>query len=285
MPLLTIADLEQPAQIRNQFVTHAMQLGTLWDQWKAQNSGDYEILTNFHGEEGRATGVHASEISKCFRRLVYAIRGCQRRVMPEQKNTNMQRRMDIGTLIHALFQHEFHEMCDWLGGRVTFDDEVTISPKLGGVAERWNIYSSCDGVFTFWNEGQPYLRMGLEIKTMSDPEFTKMKEPLDYHQDQVCVYMKTLDLPLMWVLCVNKSNSRYTGPTAPFLFHFNSMLWTTKLEPRLAHAYRTAADIGGQLPTREEGMYCAWCPFAHDCKPQQLQQVGRNTTAITSRDF
>lgn len=284
MPLLTIADLEQSSQVRTQFVQHAMQLGSLWDRWKAQQTGDYRLLVDFYGEQGREAGVHASEISKCLRRLVYSVRGYSRQVQSQDKNVNMQRRMDIGTLEHALVQQEFHEMCEWLDGSITFQDEVKIGPQLGGAAQQWNIHSHTDGIFTFWHEGEAYLRVGLEIKTMSDPEFTKMKEPLDYHQDQVCVYQKTLDLPLMWVLCINKSNCRYTQPIAPFLFQFNSTLWNTKLEPRIATAYKMAADTSGVLPGREEGMYCSWCPFAYDCKPQKLQ-FGRTAPTITSRDL
>lgn len=284
MPLLTIADLEQPASIRNKYVQHAMQLGTLWDQWKAQYSGDTQVLVEFHGEGGRAAGIHASEISKCLRRLVYAARGLPRKVLPEQRDINMQRRMDIGTLTHAIVQHEFHEMCEWLGSKITFEDEVRINPKIGGPAEQWSIHSSCDGIFTFWYEGQPYLRVGLEIKTMSDPEFTKMKEPLDYHQDQVCTYMACLNLPLMWILCINKSNSRYSPAQAPFLFQFDSTRWATKLEPRLATTWKMAVDSSGVLPGREEGNHCSWCPFAYECRPQRLQR-GKSSPTVTARDF
>lgn len=284
MPLLTIADLEQPAPVKTAYIQHAMQLGTLWDQWKAQQSGDYRVLVDFYGEGERAPGVHASEVSNCMRKLVYAIRGAQRRVMTEQKDVNMQRRMDKGTLIHALVQHEFHEMCEWMGNRITFQDEVKIAPEMGGVAQHWNMHSHTDGIFTFWHEQQPYLRVGLEIKTMSDPSYTDMKQPKDYYQDQMCIYMKALDLPLMWNLCINKSNSRYTAPLAPFLFQFDSTLWTTKLEPRIATAHKMAADPSGELPGREEGHYCSWCPFAYDCRPMKLQ-YGQRTSASLPKDF
>ena len=286
MTLLTIADLQTVGGSKAQYIEHAKQLSRLWEQWKAQQSGSYKLKVDFFGEGGRSTGIHASESSGCLRKLVYGILGTERIVLPDQKDVNMQRRFDVGTLQHALIQYELEEMCKWLrsgGVEIYFSPEAKVSPKLGGVAAQWNVHSHCDGIFEFCSQGQPYLRVGLEIKTMSAPEFEKLKEPKDYHQDQMCIYMVTLDLPLMWYLAYNKSNSLFTHTEAPWLFQFNQRLWETKLQPRFQTATQMAS--AGQLPAREEGKPCSWCAFAHTCQPNYLRTSGRVQAAPSAREL
>jgi hypothetical protein len=271
MALVSIADLGQSQEVRTQYVQHAMQLSVLWHKWKEQQSGNRDVTVAFRGEKGRKPGIHASEISKCQRKMVYSLMGTERIV--SARNVNMQDRFDVGTAMHAVIQKQFYEMCDWLGGGITFEDEAKIHPGLGGVAEKWNMHSSCDGIFTFWHNCQPYLRVGLEIKTQSGPEFEKLKEPFDDHKEQGCMYMKALDIPLIWFLYYNKSNSNYTPSEAPYLLQFNSVLWG-QLEQRFQAATCMANDK--HLPAKQEGMPCSWCPFAYTCKPAYLNRSSSN---------
>ncbi len=297
MTLLTIDDLNRhtPESMRD-LVLHAQSLSKLWQQWKAQHDGKMVVPVEFFGERERKPGVHASELSGCLRKLVYALQATQRIVLADEKDVNMQRRFDQGTLVHAIIQHEFKLMCEWLNnahGRlvVTFEDEVRIYPELGGYAAQYHIHSSMDGLFTFWYQEQqpdgtvvdkPYLRVGLEIKTASDKEYAKLKEPKEEHMEQTCLYMATLNLPLMWTLYYNKSSSFFTQSDAPWLFKYNRALWEHKLEPRIIEAYKMAqAD---NLPKREEGMPCGWCPFGWKCQPIYLQR-GRTYATVNERDF
>jgi hypothetical protein len=272
MRLLTIADLDQPPEVVGQLVTHAMQLSRWWDDWKKQQKGSYAYKVDFFGEGSRDAGLHASEISGCMRKLVYGVKGTERAVLARDRDVNMQRRFDVGTLVHRHTQYELHEMCKWLGGRVRFEDEVHITPKLGGVAEYWQMQSHTDGVFTYLWENNPYLRVGLEIKTMSAKEFEKLTSPKEEHLEQTCMYMKALDLPLMWFIYYNKSNSNSTSSEAPYLIKFDHQLWNNKLEPRFQKAREMA--LANQLPAREEGRPCGWCPFAHTCQPACLRRGG-----------
>jgi len=278
LQLLTISDLQTDWQ---PLLSNVGYLGQLYDHFKRHDSGDRDIPVHIHGESTREAGVHASEVSGCLRRLVYGIQGTQRRVKPEDVNINMRRRFQLGHMLHALTQDDFDLMCMQSDGRLVFSDEVNIHPGMGGVAETWKIHSHCDGIFTFLNEQyNPYLRVGLEIKTMSADMFDKATKPLDYHLDQVCIYMKALELPLMWMFYYNKSNSNWTKPMAPYLITFDHKLWG-RLEQRMMHAYTVSGS--GQLPERQEGMPCTWCPFAWTCEPTTLKR--RNSPSPKPGDF
>jgi len=224
-------------------------------------------------DSDRAPGIHASEVSKCMRALSYAIRGTEKRKNPS--NTNIRMRFGIGHAVHAMLQNDLHLLAK-READLSFKDEVPISPAIGGAAEIWNIQSSCDGILQF-HEGdsettEPFLRVGLEIKTESDKRFAKLVEPREDHYKQACVYMHCLDLPLMWMLYYNKSNSSYTPAKPPWLFQYNPQTWS-KLERRMAEA--TASAYGGVLPDREESFECSWCPYAWTCGPGYLANKGR----------
>jgi len=276
MQMLTIADLKQPAEQGATFLSHTLALEGLWHQWKNQHDGSFDIRIRKGSGKERLPGLHASEISGCQRRLVYALRNEEKVVHNE---INMKRRFDMGTLVHELVQWEFGEMCKWLGGSVQFVPEAKISPETSPEAARLNAHSSCDGIFYFYHQGHCYMRVGLEIKTMSDKEFEKTSAPKEEHYEQTCFYQKMLDLPLMWVLYYNKSNS-FTKPcAAPFLFKYNSTLWDHTLEPRILGAYQMVSN--GQLPAKQEGRPCNWCPYGHVCKPAYLSQGHAPSTSYT----
>lgn len=298
MALLTISDLENtPPEQLAEYLKHAQLLHQIWHAWKKQHDGNTVLTVEFRGERDRKKGVHASELSHCMRQLFYAVRGAPRVVLAKDKNVNFQRRFDIGTMVHAYIQNEFHEMCAWYNNvqssvYLTFRDEVRIDASLGGAAAEYEAESSCDGCFVFHTlgtgeDGNPawlaFLRVGLEIKTSADGEFNKLKEPQQAHQEQTCFYMKMLDLPYMWVLYFNKNNQKYTTSDPPFLFRYNRLLWDSKLQPRIENARQMARD--NQVPARSEGMHCGWCAFAHECQPEYLKPNRRGGPAPSPNEF
>jgi hypothetical protein len=271
LALLTIDDLGQEGW--QNFLPYVHQLGEWYHQFKKVYNEDRDVKIAYRKEGHRKVGVHASEISKCLRLLTYAVMsGVKRKVSAEDRNVNMQMRFDLGTAVHALIQDDLHKTCAMFGsGYLQFTDEVGIKPSMGGFAGKWHVYSHTDGIFTFLDQNeQPCLRVGLEIKTKSGPEFDKLKAPDPDHVEQAHIYMKCLDLPLMWFFYYNKSNSNWTKPMAPYLITFDHKLMA-RLESRIASAYEFANQ--GKLPDRQEGMYCSWCPFAHDCDPSYLRMV------------
>lgn len=278
--LTTLDDLKTlPAEVRNGFVQQASQLSMYYEGWKSQDNGGYEYKVEIPGSRERAPGVHASEISKCLRRLTYGVMG-EKRKPPTgaQRDVNMQMRFNIGHAVHGMLQYEFKLMCAWLnegmfngtGWSAYFEPEVHIHPGMSQVAAQWNIHSSCDGIFCFDFCGNTVLRVGIEIKTKSKDEFDKLKCPEPDHVEQANVYMVSLNVPLLWFVYYNKSNSNYTKCTAPWLIQFSGELWEHRTMPHIIEAGDLASK--GKLPGRTEGMFCRWCPFAWTCEPAYLKR-------------
>lgn len=275
MQLLTLDDLNRPQSDIEPLIKEAQQLANRWQQFIKYETTSYTVEVTDHGERQRAPGIHGSELSGCFRKLVYGAAGSERKTQGHEVDVNMKMRMRLGTFVHSLVQGEMHRMAAATNGTLYFQDELKIAPNLQDVALRWDIHSHCDGVFTFcrysheYAQWYAYMRVGLEIKTASDKEFEKLKEPKEDHKDQTCVYQKCLDVPLMWTLYYNKSNSNFTQSLAPHLFRFDAKRWSG-LEARMSNA-REHVRLQ-QLPEREEGMHCGWCPFAWHCTPDYLRK-------------
>lgn len=268
--LVSISDLENNSPEANkEFVARAMNLSRWYDQWKQQDPGGYTYTVEVGASRKRTAGIHASEVSTCPRKAVYTMTGMEQH--EGERKVNMQRRFNMGHAVHAMTQKECELLAAWLSQgdqTVTFEDEVGIHPKLQEVAAQWGLYSSCDGVFTFAYQNVPYLRIGLEIKTKSALEYEKLKAPEPSHLEQTCIYMAALDLPLMWTLYYNKSNSNYTPTEPPFLFKFDSNLWQSKLIPRFREFHRMAQT--GEVAPAVEGFHCQWCPYTWTCQPKTL---------------
>lgn len=283
LKLATISDLESnPPEVTKEFVARAMKLASWYGQWKQQDMGGYTYEVDVVASKQRSPGIHASEISGCPRRVVYNLLGTQ--MHPGEKNVNMQMRFNCGHALHAMLQKEFELTCAWLNQDqklVTFEKEVSIRPSLQPIAKEYDLHSSCDGLFTFWHNEEPYLRVGLEIKTKSGPEFEKLTSPEPDHLEQTCIYMIALDIPLMWLLYYNKSNSNYTGSTPPYLFKFDSHAWANKLVPRIDSLRQVAKN--NELPTRVEGFYCSWCPYSWVCNPPSLASRSRGGLANSTQ--
>lgn len=289
MQLLTIADLKRPEEELQPLFGQAQKLAELWLEFLRQDAEKYEYTVIDYGERERSPGIHASEMTKCQLKVVYSILGTERRVLSESVDVNMKMRMRLGTAVHAMLQSDFERMAIWYtkqyspaGYALSFQAELPIKKELQEVSKKWDLSSSCDGAFTFWRwDGQQwvaFMRVGVEIKTSSDKQFVDRKKPDHDHMEQTCLYQACLDLPLMWVLYYNKSNSNFTTPYAPWLFKFDSHKWENELLPRFATAHQHAQTQ--QMPDRTEGMHCQWCPFAWKCNPKVLNRSSFNATPI-----
>lgn len=296
MQLINLADLARPEEQLSPLISQAQKLGELWLEFIKQDDEPYDYAIHDDGESSRSAGIHASEMSKCMLKLVYSIAGVDRRPNAQATDANMKLRFRTGTAIHAMIQSDFKRMADWYsaqnsqyGHALTFESELKVKSNLQEVAKAWDLSSSCDGAFTFWRHGQrpegdygwmDYLRVGVEIKTSSAPAYEGRKKPEPEHMEQTCLYQATLDLPLMWVLYYNKSNSNFTTPYAPWLFKFDKHLWENELEMRFAKAHHLAETR--QMPERTEGKHCDWCPFSWLCQPKVLNKPAFTGVPIIS---
>lgn len=210
----------------------------------------------------RPQGIHASEISGCQRKLVYTMRGEPKKlVLPDV----WYRRFLTGQYLHRMWQAELHAWAKRLSGdhdTVRFEDEVAITPDLGGPAATYGIFSSADGVITLGDH-----RVIVEIKTKSPDEFARLKAPELAHIEQAHVYMACLGIHETWFLYVNKGNQNWTQPVPPFFIQFNPTIWeglTTRFNKAWDYVH------AGELPDRIEGITCEFCPYGESCLPVYL---------------
>jgi hypothetical protein len=132
--------------------------------------------------------VHASYSESCVRSLYYDVTADKRTqsfISPELQFT-----FAIGHAIHDLVQKSLHRA---LGEN--FQSEVKVDlPKA------YILGSSTDGVVTL-----PLCRVVLEIKTMSEDEWGKLRKPLDKHITQAAgMYAVGLDVPFTSFLYISK---------------------------------------------------------------------------------
>jgi CRISPR/Cas system-associated exonuclease Cas4 (RecB family) len=276
MALASISDLNQPVEDIQQYVDIAKGLSRMYDNF----------LENFEEDRGeRPPGIHASEVSKCMRQAYYSL------VNLEKKNSvslNMRRRFHVGHAVHSMAQKELHKMAAMAqaeelakknGWYLEFADEVKVNPESQAMAAKYQIQSSCDGVFTFreLEHGEVVLRVGLEIKTEAPAGYEKLNAPKEDHIDQVHVYMACLDLPLLWFFYMNKGNQNTTPSQHPWLITFNPAIWN-RLELRAAEVIEYNAK--GKPPPREEGNHCGFCPYTWECKPPTQNRGPRNVISV-----
>lgn len=273
MQLLTIADLQRPEHELAPLIQEAENIGRRYFKFIEQDDVTHSYTVNVFADSERAEGFHASELSGCFKRLVYTQTDTEKR--PNAADLNMKMRFRIGDAVHAMLQNDLTRMAERSQGTLHFQSELEIAPELQPIALQYDIHSHCDGLLTFsrwypdYQQWYSYLRMGVEIKTKSDKEFDKLKKPDDYHLEQTNVYMKCLDLPLMWTFYYNKSNSNITTTEDPWLFKYDPQIWD-KLIGRMGSATQYAQS--GKMPPREEGLPCGWCPYAWHCQPSFLKK-------------
>jgi CRISPR/Cas system-associated exonuclease Cas4 (RecB family) len=270
MALASIDDLNGPPEEVEFRIEQAKKLSDL-----------YNDFIDFDQEDGhhRTPGIHASELYPCMRKAVYA---CLDTPKKNKVSKFWKQRFKVGHAIHNMVQADFHRMAKKQGyseaitfaGHIaaamncsmSFEAEVPVSPKLQKLAERYNLHSSCDGVFTFTDldSGIVVLRVGLEIKSKSQDEYAKLRVPEEQHVAQAHIYMANLDLPLMWFFYMNKSNQNNTNSSAPFL-----MVWQPDVWQKLEERCRTVLALveRKELPPRTEFIGCEFCPWSYTCKP------------------
>jgi CRISPR/Cas system-associated exonuclease Cas4 (RecB family) len=254
MPLVRIADLDGPDAVSG--LVQASKISRMYDQYVGSDPGNGHL---------RPPGIHASEVSGCKRRIVYNLLAYQNR---GANGKTWRQRFAVGHAIHEMVQRDFYGMAANSNGSLHFvaEHHIKIAPHLQPLAEKWHIHSSTDGVFTFF-DGQnpdPYLRVGVEIKTSSPTEYAKLTKPLDYHIDQVHVYMACLDIPVFWLFYWNKGNQNNTNSDGPFLVKFDKLRWA-RIEAKIQECHDYA--YAGELPEREEGSVCQFCQYSYTCQP------------------
>lgn len=271
MGLVTIADLHnQPSDQVASYMSWASDLGALYEDFIRKDDDDVSFVAGWHGAKHRSQGIHASEMSgECRRNVWYSLTGEQRH--DNDLDPFWKKRFRIGHMYHAMIQEDWRRLCEKSAGFLSFEKEVRISPKLQVVAEQYGIQSSCDGVIGFHDHpwGATTMRVGLEIKTKSPAEYEKLttKGPDAEHLRQTCVYMKCLDVPLLWTMYVNKGNQNVVPSVSPYLFMFDAPLWDV-IEGETKEVIHLATI--NEPPPRVESICCQFCGYSWTCQPECL---------------
>lgn len=252
MPLLKIGDI--PCELAQKT---AEGLSRAYDEFVENEDG---------GRSSRKPGIHASELG-CPRKVVYSLLGTEKHGKIKRF---WRQRFQFGKYAHQMIQDDFARMAAASNGAMTFEAEVPISGDLQELAREFSLESACDGVFTFFDKfSAPFLRIGLEIKTESPSEYEKLTAPKPDHVRQAHVYMKVLDLPMMWFMYINKGNQNNTASVKPFLVDFDPTIWAG-LELEFRDRLEEAAL--GQLPEGKESIVCEFCSYAWTCQPAILNK-------------
>jgi hypothetical protein len=275
MPLASIDDLNGPPEEVAFRIEQAKRLSDLYDSFIAFDQDDGHV---------RPPGIHASELYPCLRKTVYSLLDTPKK---NRVSKFWKQRFKVGSAIHSMLQADFHKMAKQqvvgeavtfafhiakqMNCRMEFQDEVQVSPEHQALAARYQLYSHCDGIFTFTdiNTNEIVLRIGLEAKSKSQPEYERLKVPESQHARQAMIYMACLDLPLMWFFYMNKSNQNNTNSSAPWLMVWQPELWK-EVEERCQSALDHAA--AQELPPRTEFVGCEFCPWAYTCKPTNVMK-------------
>lgn len=283
MPLVTIEDLEKepPDQVA-MYTLLAQDLKGMYDAFVENDEENVTFQAGWGGASSRAAGLHASELSLdgCQRSTVYSLMGAEKQ---QRIDAFWKKRFQMGHMVHALLQNGFERMAAATNGTVTFEPEVKIAPILqDGVTKKYGINSHCDGIFTIREHaaGPPVLRIGVEIKSESPDEFKEIKEPKPFHKDQALIYMKCLDLPLLWFVYFNKGNQNMVPSAPPYLMTFNHRRWAA-IEQTIVE--RIADAAANNLPERKEGIKCEFCPYGHICQPEYLRRKVKRAAAKADR--
>lgn len=282
MPLVTISDLfTQPNDIVAKYMSWASDLGMMYENFIKQDDEDVAFITSWHGAKARSGGIHASEISGgCRRPVWYSITGVQRQ--DNNLDPFWKKRFRIGHAYHAMVQEDWRRICEKSNGLMSFEKEVRIDPSLQLIAAEYDIHSSCDGVIIFRDQpwGEAVLRIGLEIKTMSPRQFEDLKKPKLEHDRQTCVYMKCLNVPVLWTMYINKGNQNVHSSKPPYLFTFDHNLWNS-IEGETKEVIHLATI--NEIPKRTESIVCQFCGYSWTCQPNSLERKAKREAAIQQR--
>jgi CRISPR/Cas system-associated exonuclease Cas4 (RecB family) len=267
MPLLSISDLPDVDPYR-------AYIKELVDVYSGHLSKD--------DSHGRNPGIHPSEISECHRRAFYTMTNTKKKGGIDPKWVL---KFNHGTALHEMIQNDWTNISSESGGLIEFVPEIEITPNTCEVSKRYKIYGHCDGVICIKKidsngELVDHIRMGLEIKSISPRGYESLTSPKPAHIEQAHVYMKCLDLPVMWLFYYNKGSDYYTKPEGKFLVKYSHIVWD-KLEERfnnwLDHVER------GTQPEKNDGIGCEFCSYTWLCKPKYMRAKNRTAHLIRRR--
>ena len=227
--------------------------------------------------DDRQGHFHPSAVGSCGRRNVYEyIRTpAIQTIEPEDLEV-----FDMGHAVHAMLQAKMGELSKTLSPKkmgYEFSSELG-RPANDVLYDDFHIGGTTDGLIEIWADD--WRQRGiLEIKSIKDKNFIKLRGPKEDHVMQCHIYAYRFDCPVMWIWYFNKNNSeRKVYPIVYDQAILDAAL--AKYSAWIMHAE------AGTLPDREESFWsCPRCEYRDACKPPSLTKLRNKGVQPSSTDL
>lgn len=212
---------------------------------------DKYLYKDRNSKQTRSRGVfHPSELDGCKRYL--ALDYIKVPMNPQAHDARIHRIFENGSGVHERIQKYLRQLCDDAGMDAWFRDELPIShPDL-------ELDGSTDGVLYF--KGYYY---AIEIKSINNDGFSKLRKPDPKHVKQINRYMGALGIWKGIIIYENKNNQDWKE----FVVTFNHALWGETVQI-IDHV--KSHVLNGTLPPQELSASCKSCKFKKLCIDQAL---------------
>lgn len=211
---------------------------------------------------------HPSAIGQCSRRNVYE--AMRAPLTPGVPDVESQEIFALGHKIHDRVQGvlaDVARVCEAKGLEWEFQAEVPFDPEKDQLFIDLRTGGTTDGCITIRQPGVWEQRGVLEVKSMKDDFWQKLKGPKPDHEWQAHLYAFRWNVPIIWYWYYNKNNSQRKV--------FRRAVNEKKLDQALERLEMFNEHFeAGTLPEREESFFmCPRCEYKTVCDPPSLHQL------------
>jgi hypothetical protein len=228
--------------------------------------------------DNRQGVFHPSTVGMCGRRNVYDF--IRTPAIPTIDPDDFEV-FNMGHAVHALIQGKLAEVGQTLKPKkigYEFEAEVPCPKETDVLYQTFSIAGTTDGILKIWAD--TWRQHGiLEVKSIKDANFEKLREPKEDHVLQAHIYAYRFDCPVMWIWYFNKDTSR--RKVYPLVYQQRYLdRALERFEGWLAHAH------AGTLPDREESYWaCPRCEYRDTCKPAVLAKIRQKSASVSKANL
>lgn len=226
----------------------------------------------------RSGVFHPSAVGMCARRNVYEFIRTERRSASPVDDQEVFR---LGHGVHHIVQTIIADLDRVLtpkGIEFEFHPEIPYDPKTDLLYFDFGIGGTADGLLTLHHKKLGWIQRGvLEIKSISNDGFEKLRSPKKDHLMQANLYAFRFDTPFLWFWYYNKNNSKRKV--------YRCAADDKILEEAIGRFASQKEHVdNGTLPDREESWYmCPRCEYGWTCQPSMLKQIQHQKQLVQVR--
>ena len=225
--------------------------------------------------DDRSGHFHPSAVGMCARRNVYEFNAAP--AIPTIDPDDLEI-FDMGHAVHDIVQGKMAKL-GTAGSDIEYEfaAEVPYDEETDRLYKEYGIGGTCDGVARIWLPGAWEQRGIVEIKSMKDTLFEKLRKPKEDHLMQTHLYAYRFNCPVMWIWYYNKNTSR----RRVFPMVFDMDIFEEAL--RRFNDMRLHVDAG-TLPERDESWWmCPRCAYRDICKPSVIAKVRGKARSVSNK--